>query len=469
VKDIQGDLNPLPFVLKNTSTNEILVTPRWAPAGYVTSSILVGLMTSDSTGKPVPVDPDDDFGNPNVFTMFAFIPVARRSQMLNPGASVNAQAYFSSRDALARAAEKGRKVFGQLPVTIAGTGWMYLVRSAPFELQRDLAKEPGRYVGKITAYPATPQPTEPVSDEPPVTLQADLQNGTLSQGGWGMVPFVLKNTSTNEISFVISVRLTTTNDSGKQVTLGELQNPNEGQGFSYEGTGPRTQNLNPGESAKLQASFSMDNLAYVAGKGRKVFGQLPITIIGTDWMYMAESSPFDIRPELTKPPWEDEGKEPYLTVTVEEAKRRLSSPRGNESRLYYRVNIENTSSQTCVVNWEHVSFVKSETDPMDSNSLWETFEGVKPVPSPSDTRFPGRTVLKPGESVHEGQYSYIDVRVNTPDTHWHSGDTVVARVTGRIEGTNKAFESYSAPFKFPDISHMPYDDVPFDNPYYIQK
>jgi hypothetical protein len=472
VKDSQGDLNPLQFVLKNTSSNEISVTASWTPAGYAMSRIPVGLMTTDSTGKPVPLDPNDEFGNPNEFTYFAYIPVARRSQMLNPGASVSAQGYFSSRDGLDRAAKKGRKVFGQLPVTIAGTGWMYLVRSAPFELQPDLAKEPGRYVGRITVYPATPQAAEPVSYEPPVTLQADLQNGTLSQGGWGMVPFVLKNTSTNEILFMTSwtpVLLTTTNSAGKPVTLDELQNPNAPPVFSYEGIDPRPQNLNPGESVKLQASFSMNTLAYAAGKGRKVFGLLPVTIIGTDWMYMAQSRPFDIRPELTKPPWEDEGKEPYLTVTVEEAKRRLSSPRGNESRLYYRVNIENTSSQTCVVNWEHVSFVKSETDPMDSNSLWETFEGVKPVPSPSDTRFPGRTVLKPGESVHEGQYSYIDVRVNTPDTHWHAGDTVVARVTGRIEGTNKAFESYSAPFKFPDISHMPYNDVRFDNPYYIQK
>jgi hypothetical protein len=473
LKDSQEELNPLTFVLKNTSTNELSVTASWTHAGYGMSRIPVGLMTTDGTGKPVPLDPNDECGNPNVFTYFAYFSVARRSQMLNPGASVSAQGYLFSRDGLDKAAEKGRKVFGQLPVMIAGTGWMYLVRSAPFELQPDLAQEPGRYVGKITVYPDTPQNAEPVRDESPVTLDADLQNGTLTQGGWGMVPFVLKNTSTNEISFVASwtpVLLTTTNSSGKPVTLDELKNPDIPPILSNDGIRPRPQNLKSGESVKLQASFSMDTLAYAARKGRKVFGQLPVMIIGTDWMYMAQSNPVNIPPELTEPPWEDEGKEPYLTVTVDESMRRLSSPvQGNGSRLYFRVNIKNTSSQTCVVNSEHVSFLKSETDREDAPNLWDTFAGIKPIPGPSDPRFPGTTVLKPGDSVHEGQESYITVWINTPATHWHAGDTVVAAVAGRIEGTNKGFESYSAPFKFPDISHMPYNDVPFDNPEYEQK
>jgi len=290
-----------------------------------------------------------------------------------------------------------------------------------------------------------------------LSLTPDFSKGTLDNGR-GMLPFIVKNNSTEDIIFMQDwnevVNLMTVDDSGKKVTIRDFSDPNGGR--SYSGPGPRPVVLKPGESGTYESQFAMETLAFAAGKNKKIFGEIPGHTLGTNQPFTAESAAFVVPPELARPPWDDLGKQGYLAVTVDAANPEfnVSGARGAPGAQYWAflmfpIKITNTTTQPFLINSIHASFCRSEGDPKPDQDLWELAEGMPPIP---DTNHHSKDIklLKPGESVKAGGRTYITLWNNRLD-EWKKGDALVVRVVGRIPGTNKVFECYSAPFEFPAL------------------
>ena len=109
----------------------------------------------------------------------------------------------------------------------------------------------------------------------PLSLTPELARATMAYG-YGTIPFILRNDSTEEIEFLQDwhnfVEMMTTNNSGEKVTLLDFQDP--GGVRISEGPEPSPIRLKPATSGTYVAEFSMDTLAYAASKGKKIFGEL---------------------------------------------------------------------------------------------------------------------------------------------------------------------------------------------------
>lgn len=285
-----------------------------------------------------------------------------------------------------------------------------------------------------------------------VTLKPDLDAATLNEG-YGKLPFTVRNNSPIAIDVLPYYRgvvtLMTTNDLGQPVTIEYYRNPSPIP-VSAVGSFPIPIRLKPAESRTFDAGFSMDTMAFVASKKRKTFGEVSVQSTDDDRSFVVRSDSFVVPDKLTKPPWKDLGKQTYLAITVDATK----SYRSGEV-LLFPIKIKNTTSQSLIVNSEDASFLRNEADRKSGPeywepNLWELFEG----PNPTD-HFCDVTLLKPGETVEAGHRTYMYIP-NDPNK-WKEGDTRIIGVAGRIPGTNKAFESYSAPFQLPKY---PYGQPP---------
>jgi hypothetical protein len=288
-----------------------------------------------------------------------------------------------------------------------------------------------------------------------LSLTPDFAKATLNEG-YGKIPFTVKSDSTDDIVFMPDwygvVRLMTTDDSGNAVSIEDFRDPHRIR--MHSGPRPHPVVLKPGQTGTYDSHFSMETLAFVAAKNKKIFGEIPGHTTHTNQSFDAHSASFPIPPELAKPPWNDIGMQNFLAVTVDSTKpdfqisgSKKSPEPGSQSWAFltFPIKITNTTTQPLLVNSARVTFFKGKQNRKSVPDLWELVMGMKPVPGPNEYSSE-LTLLKPGESVEAG--GYITMWNNLPD-EWKKGEPLFVGVAGRIPDTNKVFESYSAPFGFP--------------------
>jgi hypothetical protein len=294
-----------------------------------------------------------------------------------------------------------------------------------------------------------------------LSLEPDFHSAALNEGR-GTLTFNFQNNSPDEIEFVsdyhYAVQLMTVDDSGNKVSIedfvhGSTFDPNM---WSHQVICA----LKPGVRETYVANFSMDTLAAVARRNKKIFGEITGHNTRSNQTFDACSTSFVIPPELTKPPWDDLGTQKYLSVTVDSSNPSIPDPRGDDKStipgidywgfLMFPIKITNVTARPYIVNSVHISFCRADKAGKAGPDLWELVRGLKPVPEWDEHGDP-EPILKPGESTMAGGRSYITLWNDPDEIGWKTGDLMVVAVGGRIAGTNKVFECYSAPFKFPAI------------------
>jgi len=273
-----------------------------------------------------------------------------------------------------------------------------------------------------------------------LSVTPDLKKTSLNDG-YVKIPFIVKNITPQDIrvlQYYNMIRLTTRDDSGKRISLKQLQNPNAKSLFS----GAILQVvLKPGESRTYEAIAPLDALAFAAGKHKKISGEIIAYIAASSQEFESYSDPFPIPAALSTPPWVDLGEQRYFSVDPDLL--HMSFPDGiMGGAILFPVNIKNVGSGRYVAATNSVSFflardAKTRVPP----SLWEVSTATVPV-------------LAPGESATSTGRCYITFDY-LRSKGYKQGDKIIAATGGRIPSTNQVFECYSEPFELPPLPESP--------------
>jgi hypothetical protein len=299
-----------------------------------------------------------------------------------------------------------------------------------------------------------------------LVLTAEVEKAS-QEDGYVTIPFTLKNNSDEEVSIEFVGKqidgLAVVDQTGKIRFIQNLHNSLPGNFiFGTSGSSSRI-TLKPGETtAKLYSKYSLEVLQDVAG--RKVFGVLIVGISGADGPTTLYSTPFLIPPALTTPPYNDLGAQNFLSVTPDLTQvyfsggsfplTTLESQRANPNYADWIKNgwawsvsipltVSNTSSQDVVVVINDVDFYIAGDESFKQERMqyrrWEYLKASTPI-------------LKPGDSISSEPTgrSYITLSW-LYRRGYKPGDKIIAMVGGRIPGTNKIFDCYSAPFELPPL------------------
>lgn len=262
-----------------------------------------------------------------------------------------------------------------------------------------------------------------------------IQSATLGNG-YGSVPFRVTNTYTKAVSIVSSVRLKTTDDSGKKVSAEEYR-----KGFPM-GDGPelRPTILQPGQTGTFNSTCSIETFAFLRDRNKKVFGELFAQVVATkERIGPYFSEPFAVPDSLASTPWTELGEQKYFVVTSDTNNIVI-----NPHKLYkgvwlngsvtVPVSIKNTSNQSLIA--------------VESPSIYLVSNGKNPNPSHWTAVKVTTPVLKPGESIA----TQCEIDLGSLESGRYKPDDLLAVIVeGHIPNTNQVFESYSAPFELPPL------------------
>jgi len=224
-----------------------------------------------------------------------------------------------------------------------------------------------------------PQVSEPLAYKQYLSVTPDLKNATVNEGR-GKLPFIVKNNFTQGVSFVKNwyvVNLMTEDNAGNKVTIEDFRDMNR---IHMSGGMFTPIVLKPGESGTYDSQFSMETMAFVDSKHKKIFGAFKSSVPNSTIVFMSCSDPFSIPSALTKPPWDDLGKQSYLSVTVDSAKpydpeavASHSAIPGRWGRfIAFPIKITNVVAQSFIVNSVHISFCGGEK----AITLWRPMVGT---------------------------------------------------------------------------------------------
>jgi hypothetical protein len=220
--------------------------------------------------------------------------------------------------------------------------------------------------------------------------------------------------------------------------------------------------LKPGEtiSHNYSSEYPVGTLGAVTGM--KIFGVISGCVIDTKKWFVSYSSPFLVPPELTTLPYNDLGAQNFLSITPDLTKIGFtggnfkittlelqradphyadSVKNGWAEDLWIPITVTNTSNQDVIAANDEIRFyIAGDEEKKNAKLRDERWEYLKA----------STTILKPGESCESTGRDYITLRF-LEDEGYKPGDKIIAMVGGRIPGTNKIFECYSAPFELPPL------------------
>ena len=266
----------------------------------------------------------------------------------------------------------------------------------------------------------------------PNIIASPLLNEAILDDGYGEIPFIVQNKTTNTINIRgfhgRAAVLMTLNDLGERTTVARFS---EQDSVPYSANQNTPVLLRPGETGTFNCPFSMETLAFVAARNHKIFGAIPYENVGTKQRFICYSALFQVPADLAKPPWVDLGAQSYLAVIPDIAKIVFQG-----DFVLIPVTITNTTSKPYLPNsgFALFSLARSGTN-REGPSPWETYKDAGPV-------------LKPGDSVEVEGRSYTTITILKAEGY-RQGDKVFAAVGGRVPNTNEVFECYSAPFELP--------------------
>ena len=294
-------------------------------------------------------------------------------------------------------------------------------------------------------------------------LTADVAKASRKGDGRVVIPFSLKNNSDHEVTLHFGAwsgnidGLAVVNPAGK-ITF--IENIGLKRPQTYGKSGPIVSyTLKPGESVSdTYSEYSTEILAKV--KGREIFGVLSGYIENEKKRFTSYSAPFVVPSELAELPWIDLGEQHYLSIvpnatescfgggdfpTTTAAAQKLNPDYPNWVKNGWAdyalvpFAVKNNSDQPLAVTINAISYYFAG-DEKDKNATikkarWSYLNSSLPI-------------IKPGESIPcESQWklSWLEQDGYKP------GNKIIAVIGGRIAGTNKIFECYSAPFELPPL------------------
>jgi len=293
--------------------------------------------------------------------------------------------------------------------------------------------------------------------QPYLALEPDIANASMKYG-YVNIPFIVTNNTNKDV--ILSLPW---NKMDKLMTQDDSANISPIDGFANgtyggPGGGPRPQQvvLKPGESGTYNSIASLNGLAFVANKKKKIMGAVTGKIVGANQEFESYSVPFSVPSEFTKPPWVDLGEQTYFKVTPDLTKALLNGgsvirrdvirkpeytkfiESGWAESLLFPVEITNTTNEEYIAATDLVTFYiqKNDTNRQPPNP-WESIKASK-------------VILKPGKSAISSGRSYINLH-DLELQGYNQGDKLIAAVGGRIPNTNQIFECYSAPFELPPL------------------
>jgi hypothetical protein len=294
------------------------------------------------------------------------------------------------------------------------------------------------------------------------------------------IPFTVKNNSDKDIEFEQDgwnyiAGLAIVDQDGKTRFIADFLSGLEGSraaGETYSGPGPGWIVLKPGETSSLCSSASsVDMLGEVTGS--RIFGVVLARIAGTKKIFVSYSAPFLVPQALTPEPWNDLGRQDYLSITPDLMNANFwdeKLPKGTvkgHNVLTYADLIKSGGEE-----WLEIPFIPLKVKNLSNQDVIvtincacfyiagdEAFRGERMRSMGSNYLHASKRLLKPGESIsNKSTGSDVLFVLGRPEHKGYKpGDKIVVVVGGRIPGTNNVFECYSAPFELP---LLPKGDTP---------
>ena len=294
-----------------------------------------------------------------------------------------------------------------------------------------------------------------------LSVSLDVQNMVIDEDGEVRIPAKVTNIHDEDIKLSGTrgiVDLEATNDSGNRVLIKDLKLGHPEVFFSSSNRREVPFLLKPGKSVDVYAISKVDDISFVAGLNKPVFGVV-FGYVGNDQHFQSSSEPLLIPPNLIpsgagKIPWADLGTTSFFSVSPELEEAYVSGgnisgePRVGDPDYAERIKkgySENLLLPVKVTNLTSQRYIADETI-----ILYSLIKSGLTIgrPKPDYTFKASGTNLPPSGTVEGTCFMPLKTLF---ESGYCVGDKIVVTVGGRIPNTNQVFACNSEPFELPPL------------------